>query len=276
MTAPRTTPAPPLAPAAAEALLEALAARRGVISAVGAGGKKSTLYRLLRAHQALDTGRVVLTTTVQTAQPPPDLAPLLLLPPDEPPEALVQATLRETPQLILAQRGAKPDRLAGLAPATIASLAAECACTAWLVKADGARMRLIKAPAESEPVLPPDVTTLLPIVSARVFGRPLDERIAHRLEQLCAVLGTPPGQPVMPELVARLLTSEQGALQGAGDAEVVPVITGVDTPPRRAEALAAAQAALAATSRFTRVVLADFAAAWPVIEVVTARQSRRT
>ena len=38
--------------AAAGRLLDLLAARHGLVCAVGAGGKKTTLYRLVEAHKA--------------------------------------------------------------------------------------------------------------------------------------------------------------------------------------------------------------------------------
>ena len=52
---------------AAETLLDALKARSGMVAAVGAGGKKSTLYRLLEAHRVIGTERILLTSTVQIA-----------------------------------------------------------------------------------------------------------------------------------------------------------------------------------------------------------------
>ncbi|MDQ3774178.1 MAG: hypothetical protein M3461_07335, partial [Pseudomonadota bacterium] len=52
-----------------EALLEALAATRGLVALVGAGGKKTTLYRLARAH----AGRIGITATVAIPPFPADL-----------------------------------------------------------------------------------------------------------------------------------------------------------------------------------------------------------
>ena len=49
---------------------------------------------------------------------------------------------------------------------------------------DGARMRLVKAPAEDEPALPACCTTVVPILSALAIGEPLTARIAHRVERI--------------------------------------------------------------------------------------------
>jgi probable selenium-dependent hydroxylase accessory protein YqeC len=57
------------------------------------------------------------------------------------------------------------------------------------VKADGARMRLVKAPQDDEPVLPGGATNVVPILSARAIGEPLTSRIAHRVERIERVTG---------------------------------------------------------------------------------------
>lgn len=253
--------------AAAGALLDLLAARRGLVCVVGAGGKKSTLYRLVDAHLAAGSARVGLTCTVAMAPPPPSLgAPLIARSAD-----LVRALAahhREAGVVIYAQPSAKPGRIGGMPPAVLSRLHADGGFDVTLIKADGARMRWIKAPAPEEPVLPPNANTVLPLVSARVFGQPLSQAVAHRPERVAAVTGAEPGEPLTPEHVARLLTSERGALQGTGGATVVPIINMVDDPTMRAPALAAARLALERSDRFSRVVLTSMIAGDPVVEVI--------
>jgi probable selenium-dependent hydroxylase accessory protein YqeC len=257
--------------AGARLLLDALSGARGIVCAVGAGGKKSTLYRLAEAHRAVGSGRVALTSTVMVASPPASLfGDPLIGSGDALTEALSRA-LAERPLVAFAEPSSKPGRLGGLAPERVASLHARYDFTATLVKADGARMRLIKAPAEDEPVLPPGSATVLPVVSARAIGRPLDAVVAHRPERVSRVTGAAPGEPMTPIHVARLLVSETGALHKAGSAIVVPIINMVDHQSARLEARAAARHALAMTRRFDRVVLAAMTAANPLIEVVTGR-----
>ena len=67
----------------------------------------------------------------------------------------------------------------------------------------------------------------------------------------------------------RLLSSEHGALQGVGGANVVPVINMVDDQATREAAREAARLALETSSRLAQVVLARMIAPDPVIEVVT-------
>jgi probable selenium-dependent hydroxylase accessory protein YqeC len=83
------------------------------------------------------------------------------------------------------------------------------------------------------------------------------------------VTGAQPGEPLTPAHVARLLTSEHGALQGVGSATVVPIINMVDDEAKRGSARAAARQALAGSNRLARVVLASMTATDPLIEVLT-------
>jgi probable selenium-dependent hydroxylase accessory protein YqeC len=254
--------------ARALALLELLAAHRGLVCVVGAGGKKTTLYRLVEAHLAAGSSRIGLTCTVAMAPPPPSLGrPLIAAGAD-----LADALARREPERVVevyAQPSAKAGRIGGVPPETVAALHAKGGFDVTLIKADGARMRWIKAPAQGEPALPPGVTTALPLVSAKIFGQPLSEAVAHRPERVAAVTGARPGEPLTPEHVARLLTSEHGALRGVGQATVVPIINMVDDQGQRTAALAAARQALARSDRLARVVLARMVATDPVIEVVT-------
>ena len=255
--------------AAARALLDVLAARRGLICVVGAGGKKTTLHRLVEAHLAAGTARIGLTCTVAMTPPPGWLGEPVIAEGADLKRALDRLG-RDQRLVVYAQPSPKPGRIGGVPPDDLARLHEEGEFDVTLIKADGARMRWIKAPAIGEPVLPAGVATVLPLVSARVFGRPLSAAAAHRLERVSAVTGAQPGEPVTPEHVARLLSSEHGALQGVGGATVVPIINMVDDQTRREAARAAARLALQASGRLARVVLASMIAPDPVVEIVTA------
>lgn len=258
-----------MSPGAAGALLDQLAAHHGLVCVVGGGGKKTTLYRLVEAHLALGTARIGLTCTVAMAPPPAWLGMPLI---DEP-SGLARAfgeLGQDRNLLVYARPSPKPGRVGGVPPEVLPSLHHEGRFAVTLVKADGARMRWIKAPAPGEPVLPPGVTTVLALVSAKIFGQPLSETVAHRPDRLAAVVGAQPGEPVTPEHVARLLTSERGALQGVGNAAtVVAIINMVDDEAKRAAARAAARQAVAACNRLARVVLARMSADDPLVEVIS-------
>jgi probable selenium-dependent hydroxylase accessory protein YqeC len=244
-------------------LLDLLHARAGVVCATGAGGKKSVLFAIAAHHP----GRVAFTTTVHTLPPPASLGAQVVIAPEQQLEDELRAHA-EARFVAYACPGDKPGRLTGVPGPRINALHSALGFDLTLVKADGARMRWIKAPADEEPVLPPGTGTLLPVMSARAIGEPLGERIAHRVDRLAAVTGATPGEPFTPVHAARLLAGDEGLLKGAGQSRVVPVINMVDDPERLRLATETAERALELTAAFDYVVLARLKDAEPVVAVV--------
>ena len=246
-------------------LIDALAAHEGIVCAVGAGGKKSVLYQLAREHP----GRLALTATVHTTEFPADLGVEQIIDEDPNLRALVLAA-DPSRSVAYACPSSKPGRHAGASPATIRAIHDAGGFATTFVKADGARMRWIKAPESDEPMLVPGADLVIPVISARAIGEPLRERVAHRIDRVAEVTGIAPGEPLTPEAVGRLLASEHGALQHAGGARVAPVINMVDNENKEELARAAAGAAIAMTSRFDCVVLCCLRRPErPVVAVVT-------
>lgn len=263
--------------AAAEAFIDTLEARCGIVAVVGAGGKKSTLHRLIQAHRIVGTRRIALTTTVKMARAAASPEMQVIVGTGAEVLAAVRSDREAATSVLVAApstatgRLSGPIRLAGIAPDLIQRLHAEGRFDVTLVKADGARMRWIKAPGYDEPLLPEGTTTVLPILSARAFGTPVSSKIAHRAERLLNVIDDDIGVELRPHHIARLLTASLGALHRVGDARCVPIINMVDSPKLIDEARQAAKAALQATDRYDRIVLASMSAASPLVEVVTRR-----
>lgn len=246
-------------------LIDALAARSGIVCTVGAGGKKTTLYRLAATHP----GRVGLTATTYSGHFPGSLgAEVVIASPDDiirkvedsSKHARVVAFAHEAPE--------KRARVRGVDVNLVAEIHERAGFEVTLVKADGARSRWIKAPAIEEPVIPEEATTVIPLVSAKAIGEPLSEKIAHRPERVEAVTGASIGQALTPDHIAKLLVHEDGALRNVGDARVVPVLNMVDDDERAALALEAAERALESSDRFDRVILASMRAPDPLVRVV--------
>ena len=232
-------------------LLALFGAERGLVCAIGAGGKKTTLYRLAAAHP----GPLALTTTVGSAEFPADLDLRAVVAPEDEILPLVQA-LADCERLGFACPHSRGDRLAGLPPTMIAALHEDTARLVTLVKADGARMRWLKAAKPGEPVLPPGTATVLVVTSARAFGEPLTDRVAHRLDRVLAVTGAAEGDLVTPDLVARLYTRPGGLLDGLEAPRIIPVINMVDDETRLGPARAAAAAILESTTEIRRGIRA--------------------
>ncbi len=249
---------------AGESLLDLLEARTGVVGAVGAGGKKSLLRCLAAAHP----GRVALTATVFITHVPDDAGFAVVVAEDADLPGAV-ARLGAAARVAYACPSDKPDRWAGASPATIEFIHREGGFAATYVKADGARMRWVKAPADDEPALPACCTTVLPIVSALAIGEPLSARVAHRVERVEQVAGLRENEPITPTHLGRLLASPLGMMKLTEGRHVVPVINMVDDAAREAGAREAAEVALDSCSRIDRVVLTCLARTGdPVVGVV--------
>jgi probable selenium-dependent hydroxylase accessory protein YqeC len=247
-----------------DSLLDLLEARSGVVCAVGAGGKKSLLRRLAAEHP----GRVALTGTVFITHIPDDAGFAIAVAEDAGLPGAV-ARFGAAPRVAYACPSDKPDRWAGVSPATIERIHREGGFAATYVKADGARMRWVKAPDDDEPALPACCTTVLPVVSALAIGEPLSSRVAHRVERIEQVLALREGEIITPVHLGRLIASPVGMLKLTEARRVVPVINMVDDAQREAGAREAAAVALAANSRIDRVVLLCLARADdPVVAVV--------
>ena len=100
-----------------------------------------------------------------------------------------------------------------------------------LLEADGAKRLPCKAPAAHEPVLLPESDIVLAVAGLSALGRPLRE-VCFRLEQACALLGAAPETLLTPELLARLLASEQGGRKQVGNRCFSVVLNQADDPAR--------------------------------------------
>ncbi len=246
------------------ALLEALHADAGVVCMVGAGGKKSTMYRLARVHP----GRVAVTATVHIPPFPDwvDAAPVVTDPAALEAAVLAQAAGRR--RLAYATLTDKPGRYGGVAAQTVERLHAAAGFDLTLVKADGARRRLLKGPGGRDPIVPAGVATVIAVVSAQVAGRPLDRRTVHYQDHVTALTGVAPGEILTPRHVAQTLAAYlQGAWLPDG-ARVVPLVNMAEDRRSRGAGEGIAAALLELLPRVQRVVIAHMAGDDPLVGVV--------
>ena len=184
-----------------------------LITIVGAGGKTTTMYTL--ASELAQRGkRVITTTTTQIFYPEPGETDALIVAADTP--LLLQnirAAWQHQQRITVAGTFLRTDKLAGLQPEQPYELLMKSGADAVIVEADGARHRMIKAPAEHEPLIPLQTNVALLMISAEAFNQPLSAEIAHRPEHIARVTGISQGDILSPAVIARLITSEQGALK---------------------------------------------------------------
>jgi molybdenum cofactor cytidylyltransferase len=211
------------------------------VAVVGAGGKTSLCWRLVQELAHME-GRVVFTTTTRIRQPAPGVFDQLLIGPQAEVTSELTSTLDWGTACIAASLDGPPDdrpvvesimpvvhtKLIGHTRDQICTLRTSLntppipqplspnlqSTISLIVEADGARGRLIKAPAEYEPVIPPCADVVCVVANLAALRQPLDERIAHRPERIAALTGLPIGQPVTPEVLVSLLAHPEGGLKG--------------------------------------------------------------
>ncbi len=184
-----------------------------LISIVGAGGKTTTMYTL--AGELAQRGkRVIITTTTQIFLPEQDETDALIVASETPTLLnMIGAAWKQHRRVTAASSTIGASKLAGLQPEQPYELLMKSGADAVIVEADGARHHMIKAPAEHEPVVPPQTNIALLIMSAEALNQPLNAEIAHRPERIALVTGISQGDILTPTVIAQLMTSEQGALK---------------------------------------------------------------
>jgi len=230
-------------------VVAALDAAHGTTCLVGAGGKKTTLYALA---DRLD--RAVLTATVRIPIFDREVAAVRVT--GDPVAALGDLDDRHAAfPLGLVPERERDDRYRGYDPSVVDDIGAAHDGPV-LVKADGARTRLLKAPNEREPQVPAGADRVVPVASVGAVGEPLTAETVHRPERVAALTDAALGDEITPELVGRVLAHEDGGLRGVPEgATVIPLLNAVDDA---ADAAAARTVARVVRERATvsRVVLA--------------------
>jgi probable selenium-dependent hydroxylase accessory protein YqeC len=184
-----------------------------LIAIVGAGGKTTTMYTL--ASELAQRGKhIITTTTTQIFYPEPGETDTLIVASET--DTLLE-TIEEAWQhyhrVTVAGTVLRTEKLAGLRPEQPNELLVKSGADVVIVEADGARHRMIKAPAEHEPVIPLQTKVALLLMSAEAINQPLSDRIAHRAELVAKVTGIQMGDVLSPDVIARLIVSEQGLLK---------------------------------------------------------------
>lgn len=239
------------------ALAPKLGADIGTTCVVGAGGKKTLLYRL-----ANELPRAVVTSTVRIPIFDGHVATVAVT---GDPVAAIQGATAWPLGVVPAREG---NRYLGYDPASIELMASAGAANAVLVKADGARNRLFKAPGRGEPLVPDSATSVVPIASVKAVGKPLGDEHVHRPERVTAITGRQPGESITPADVASVLASDRGGLKGVPpSATPIPVLNMVDDTSLESVAREIA-AGIHDRADVSRVVLTSLIADDPVVDVV--------
>lgn len=236
------------------------------VALVGGGGKSTAMFRL--AREVVDKGgSVITTTTTRIFGAQIALAPAHVPAADLTRERVSAALAVHRHVLVIGAIDAGSGKAEGVSLDLFRRLRAWNPEVCLLNEADGSRMRPFKAPADYEPVIPTDTTLVVPVVGADVFGKSLDADQVHRPELVAALSGAPPGAPITPAIVARVLAHPEGGRKGVPPtARVVVLINKVESLPDRAPARETADRLLRDPAIHS-VVLASLRATEAVLEV---------
>lgn len=200
--------------------------RSELIAFVGGGGKTSVMFALAAALP----GRVVITTTTRIFAAQMRLAPAVVYSDDL---SSLAALLSEHGRCLVVGH-VDGEKAHGVEPDLPARLLARPDVDFVLVEADGSRMRPAKAPADHEPVIPPEATLVVPVAGLDALEAPLDQTV-HRPERVRAIVGDRQSNDdrLTPTGLAQLLAHEAGGLKGVpAAARVIPMLNKVESGPR--------------------------------------------
>ena len=226
-----------------------------IAAIVGAGGKTTSMFAMA---QALAKRGLRVVTTKSTTIHRPSLArspKLLVLPPDRWRAELPRA-LDTHPVITVVTAAPTQRRYDGIPPELAPDLLHDSGADILIVEADGARRRLLKAPAAHEPAMPAGATLVIPVACLAAVGRPLTERHVHRPEVVAEILGVDLGASLTVNHVIKLLLDPRAGRKAApSEARLWPALTAtVKVAP---DQLAEARAALNAHANVTGWIEAD-------------------
>lgn len=184
---------------------ETLRGQRPVISAVGAGGKTTTLHRLADEYAGAGIPVIVTTTTHIMHEDRPYFQ-----------EGYSEKTVRETldryGQVWLGEP-APGGKLKKLPDEQFGKLLDFPEHIPVLIEADGARRLPLKVPAQHEPVIPVQTTCVLSVYGLDSIGKKIEETV-FRPELAEKLLNKKRTECVTAEDIARLAASEHAGRKG--------------------------------------------------------------
>lgn len=180
-----------------------------VISIVGSGGKTTLMYCLAR-ELAEQGKRVITTTTTKIFPPHPSESSHLIISDNE--RVLINRTreLFKKEKLVTLAKNFVGTKLEGLPHDMIDKIREQESGYIILNEADGARQLSLKAPNETEPVIPSSTTWILPVVGLDGIGKRNTEEYVFRPDYFSRLTGIKEGSMITPESVSRVILHPEG------------------------------------------------------------------
>ena len=175
-----------------------------MVCVMGAGGKATLMKRLIR--EMLDEPfPVIITSTTNLHALGGENSPPVLLSEDG--RAELQSIVQDWSgrgAVVWVEKKLPQDMFRGLEASQVEALHDSDFHGVMIVKTDGARKRLIKAPGPGEPVIPKGATHCILVLGLVAIGQEADKKIVHRMEKVHAIAGLNAGDIIEAQHLARL------------------------------------------------------------------------
>ena len=175
-----------------------------MVCVMGAGGKATLMKRLIR--EMLDEPfPIIITSTTNLHALGGENSPPVLL--SEEGRAELQSAAQDWSgrgAVVWVERKLPQNMFRGLEASQVEALHVSDFHGVMIVKTDGARKRLIKAPGPNEPVIPKGATHCILVLGLVAIGQKADERIVHRMEKVRAIAGLNAGDIIEAQHLVRL------------------------------------------------------------------------
>lgn len=196
---------------------------RAFISLVGAGGK-STFFNRLAQELSKQKKKIVLTTTTHmfTWQLTPFIKKGNLIEADD--EKIMGEKIKKYFQLTKNRaivlihyriKEKEEEKISGPSPFYLDKWWNEGLADFFLVEADGAAGRPVKAPASHEPVIPSLTTDLVGVIGIDALGLSLQEENVFRSQIFSQLTGLKLGERIGIEALSLLICHPEGLFKGA-------------------------------------------------------------
>ncbi len=200
------------------------------VAFVGAGGKTTALFQLAR-----EIAPCVITTTTHLGAWQADGADLhIVIQKAEDFKELEEITFSG---VLLITGPEENDRLSSLQAETLHWLEQFCNYHSLplLIEADGARQKVLKAPAEHEPAIPDFVDTVVVMAGLSGLGKPLSDEWVYEAERFKRISESATQEIVTEEIITKVLAHEDGGLKNIpAKARRIVLLNQADTPELQA------------------------------------------
>ncbi|MGE5124249.1 MAG: selenium cofactor biosynthesis protein YqeC [Acidobacteriaceae bacterium] len=208
---------------------------------VGAGGKTTALFRLGRELLAgradhMPVRTVLATTTTHLGRWQASQADQLVWLRSESDLTRLESELPAG--IVLLVSGQRSERLRGVSSSMLENvrLLANTAGLPFLIEADGARMKPLKAPGKHEPAIPGFVQTVVVVAGLSALGKPASGQWIHRPRLFTRLGNLHEGVLITADGLVKILCSQDGGLKNIPPgAKRVALLNQADTAKMRAQ-----------------------------------------